>query len=259
MGIEPTNTGFADQRVSHFATGARIPPYLLTIHGRTFCEKLLRLRGGSQVRLHRLVAGKDFVGLFVGDGAGDDDVVALLPVGRSCDLVPGGELEGVEHADDFVEVAAGGHGIGYLKLDALVGTNDEDGADRSVVGRGSAFAAVAGVAWKHVVELRDLQCGVADDGVVDLVAADVLDVLLPLAVAVDGVDREADDLGSALRELVLESGDGTEFGGADGSEVLGVRKENGPSVTDPFMEVNRSLGGLSGEIGGNVINAERHN
>ena len=25
-GIEPANTGFADQRVSHFATGALVPP-----------------------------------------------------------------------------------------------------------------------------------------------------------------------------------------------------------------------------------------
>jgi hypothetical protein len=26
MGFEPMNTGFADQRVSHFATGARVLP-----------------------------------------------------------------------------------------------------------------------------------------------------------------------------------------------------------------------------------------
>jgi hypothetical protein len=26
MGVEPMNTGFADQRVSHFATGASTPP-----------------------------------------------------------------------------------------------------------------------------------------------------------------------------------------------------------------------------------------
>jgi hypothetical protein len=26
MGFEPMNTGFADQRVSHFATGASAPP-----------------------------------------------------------------------------------------------------------------------------------------------------------------------------------------------------------------------------------------
>jgi hypothetical protein len=28
MGFEPMNTGFADQRVSHFATGASAPPLI---------------------------------------------------------------------------------------------------------------------------------------------------------------------------------------------------------------------------------------
>ena len=28
-GIEPANTGFADQRVSHFATGAHVPLYMM--------------------------------------------------------------------------------------------------------------------------------------------------------------------------------------------------------------------------------------
>ena len=47
-----------------------------------------------------------------------------------------------------------------------------------------------------------LRVGVADEGIVDLVAADVFDVLGPLAVAIDGIDGEADDLGAALRELL---------------------------------------------------------
>ena len=32
-GIEPANTGFADQRVSHFATGARFPTRFITGQG----------------------------------------------------------------------------------------------------------------------------------------------------------------------------------------------------------------------------------
>ena len=64
MGFEPMNTGFADQRVSHFATGAH-GPAALRCCGRTFCEKLLRLRRGAEIRLHGLVAGKDLVGFLV--------------------------------------------------------------------------------------------------------------------------------------------------------------------------------------------------
>ena len=74
--------------------------------------------------------------------------------------------------------------------------------------------------------------------------------------AFDGVDGEADDLGAALGELLLEAGDGAEFGGADGREVLGVGEENGPAVADPFVEVDGPLGGFGGEIGGNIVDAE---
>ena len=159
VGIEPTNTGFADQRVSHFATGAHVLPrvFKLTIHGGMLCEKLLRLGRRAEVRLDGFVAGEDFVGVFVGDGAGDDDVFTLLPVGWGGDLVLGGELDGVEYADDFVEVAAGGHGVGDLELDALVGADDEDGANGRVVGGGAAFAGVAGIGGEHVVELGDVE------------------------------------------------------------------------------------------------------
>lgn len=31
MGFEPMNTGFADQRVSHFAIGALVPPHVRSL------------------------------------------------------------------------------------------------------------------------------------------------------------------------------------------------------------------------------------
>jgi hypothetical protein len=36
MGFEPMNTGFADQRVSHFATGAQVPQRLFPDALRNF-------------------------------------------------------------------------------------------------------------------------------------------------------------------------------------------------------------------------------
>jgi hypothetical protein len=68
MGFEPMNTGFADQRVSHFAIGARDSralPESASTHAECLLEPLLWLRRGTQVRLDCLVAGKDFVRLFV--------------------------------------------------------------------------------------------------------------------------------------------------------------------------------------------------
>ena len=56
-GIEPANTGFADQRVSHFAIGALCSAAL---RGGVQLKQitLLRLRRRAKVRLHRLVARK---------------------------------------------------------------------------------------------------------------------------------------------------------------------------------------------------------
>src|SRR5262245_46252058 len=62
----------------------------------------------AQVRLDGGPAlGEQLLGLVVGDGRADDDVLAVLPVRRRGDLVLGGELQGVDDAKDLVEVAAG--------------------------------------------------------------------------------------------------------------------------------------------------------
>ena len=95
MGFEPMNTGFADQRVSHFAIGACNAEALFLPIQTAGADTLrdgeartgLRLRRCPQVGLYGLVAGENLVRLFVGDGTGDDDVVALLPVCRRRDAV----------------------------------------------------------------------------------------------------------------------------------------------------------------------------
>ena len=84
MGFEPMNTGFADQRVSHFATGAHVAT-LMEVWRLFFL--LLRLRYGTQVRLNGFVPRKDLVCVFVGYSSGNDDILALLPVGRRRDLM----------------------------------------------------------------------------------------------------------------------------------------------------------------------------
>src|SRR6266487_933672 len=56
-------------------------------------------------------------GFVVGNGAGDDHVLALLPVHRGCDLVLGGELQRIDHPQDFVEVAPSRHRVDEDELD----------------------------------------------------------------------------------------------------------------------------------------------
>ena len=69
---------------------------------------LVGLGRDPQVGLERLPALRELrLGVLVGDGGDDDDVLAVLPVHRRGDPVVGGELERVDDAQDLVEVAAG--------------------------------------------------------------------------------------------------------------------------------------------------------
>ena len=77
--------------------------------------------------------------VLVGDRAGDDDVFARLPVDRRRHLVRRGELQRVDHPQHLVEVPAGGHRVDDDQLDLLVGSDDEDVADRLVVRGGPSF------------------------------------------------------------------------------------------------------------------------
>ena len=78
----------------------------------------------------------------------------------------------------------------------------------------------------------------------------------PLAVVVDRVDAEADDLDVALVELGLELGHVAELGRAHRREVLRVREQDRPRVADPVVELDAALGGVGLEIGCDVADAK---
>jgi hypothetical protein len=115
-----------------------------------------------------------------------------------------GELQGVDHPQDLVEVAAGRHRVDEDELHLLVGADDEHVADGLVVGGRPVGRVTGDVGAEHPVELRDVEVDVADDRVVGPGALRVLDVVGPRRVLVDRVDREADDPGVAAVELGLD-------------------------------------------------------
>lgn len=172
----------------------------------------------------------------------DDDVVAGDPVHGGGDLVLVAGLQGVDDTEDLGRVAAGGGGVRQDGADGLLGVDDEDGAD----GEGDALLVdVGGVLVVkpvrvlsatsvidksgegsrkgiHVVEESNLPLLVRDDGEVERVAADLLDVGGPALVAVDRVGTQAEQLDTALGELRLEAGHLAQLGSAHGGVVLRV-------------------------------------
>ena len=204
---------------------------------------------GAQVGLDGGELAEALLGLVVGHRGADDDVVAVLPVGRGRHLVLRGELQRVDHPQELVEVAPRARRVGEGELDLVVGPDHEDRAH----GHG-----VAGVRVDEVVEVAHLAVGVGDDREVDRLALRLLDVLGPLAVRVDGVDAQADHLDVALVELGLELGHRAQLGGADRGEVLRVREEHRPAVALPVVEVDGAFGGVGGEVRGVVAQQYGH-
>lgn len=123
--------------------------------------------------------------------------------------------------------------------------------------RSCALSRTPEKAHLHVVQVGDLPLLVADDWEGQLAAGDLVNVLDPAAVALNGVGREADQLHAALRELGLEFGEGTQLSGAHRGVVLWVGEEDNPLVANELVEVNGAIGGFGLEVGGNAAEAER--
>src|SRR5256885_10537938 len=104
---KPTTTSAAVGAASTPSAKTRAGTSRLTATTLTGLGELrLRLGHDPDVRLRRVPLTEDLLCIIVRDGAGDDHVVALLPVDRRRNLVVRGQLERVEHAEHLVEVAA---------------------------------------------------------------------------------------------------------------------------------------------------------
>jgi len=157
-----------------------------------------------------------------------------------------GQLERVDHAQDLVEVAAGGLWIGDHQPDLLLGVDDEDrahGVDLVVGG------------MHHPVEVGHLAVRIGHDREVRRVPLRVLDVLRPLRVRVDRIDRQADRLHAPPVELRLQPRHVAQLGRAHRGEVAGVREQDDPRVADPVVEVDAALRAVGREVGGGITQA----
>lgn len=189
-----------------------------------------------------------------GDGGRNDNIITGEPVDGGGDTVLLGGQESVDDTEDLGGVTASGGGVGEGEADLLGGVDDEDGADGQSQTLGVDVGGVLVV--DHVVQVGDLALGVGDDGELQLGAGDLIDILDPAVVGLDVVGAQTDELDTTSSELGLELGEGTELGGADGGEVIGVGEEDGPLVTDEVVEVDGTVGGLSIEVRGSGAQTE---
>lgn len=185
----------------------------------------------------------------------DDYIVTRNPIDGCGYPVLVSSLQGVEDAQYLGGVAASGGRVGKDETDGLLGVDDKDTADREGDALGVDIGLILVV--DHVVQVGDFAALVANDGKLEVAPRDLIDVLDPSSMALDGISGEANELCATLCELGLELCEGTKFSGADGSVVLWVREEDDPIVADELVEVNGALGSLGLEVGGNASQTER--
>jgi hypothetical protein len=77
----------------------------------------------------------------------------------------------------------------------------------------------------------------------------------PLSTTAYRVDAQPDNLAVPLCEFGLQPSHVAQFGGANGSKVIRVRKQDCPTIAEPFVEVDGALGGFRRKIKGYVIDA----
>src|SRR6266542_2084371 len=239
-----------------------ILPGLSTTRGRhinsTFSLRSW-LRDDSDVRPRRLPAVRvRLLRLFVRHRSRNDDIVAVLPLGRRRNLVFRRQLQRVDDTKHLVEVAPGRHRVDEDQFDLLVGPDHKDIADRLIVRRGAPLARGFEVGREHPVQFRHLEIRVADHRVVRRVSLRFLYVGRPALMVVDGVDAEADDLHVALVELRLDARHVAELGRAHRREILRVREQHRPRIADPNVTPDASLGGFGLEVSRDVTDLERH-
>lgn len=202
----------------------------------------------------------------------------LLPVDRGRNLVLVASLERVYDAEDFGGVSSRAGRVGEDCADSLLWIDHKHAADRecnsflvhvrgilvvdpeiglSAHGYRPTSSSSSCFVDIHVVHERNLALLVADDWEAQFAPGDLIDILDPAAMALNRVRAQSDELDIPLREFWLELGEGTEFGGADGSVIFWVREEDHPAVADELVEVDGTVGGLSVEIWSCVAQSER--
>ena len=104
--------------------------------------------------------------------------------------------------------------------------------------------------YLHIIEVGDFSLLITDDWEAQLAASDLVDILDPSSVGLDGVGGKTDQLDTTLGELGLELSEGTEFGGADWGVIFRVREEDDPFVTNELVEVDGTVGRFGLEVWG---------
>lgn len=161
-----------------------------------------------------------------------------------------GKLQGFDASKNLVHVATDACRIVQTQHELVLRVDDEDSANGQ---RQILLILVSGI--DHAVHFRNFPVRVSDNGKLDFdfVLAVRHDVVQPLRVGLDGVNRQGRDEAVHRREFFVLQGQSTNFCRADGCEVGGVGEQDGPLTLLPLVEAFPvPMGRLGRKVGHNV-------
>lgn len=186
---------------------------------------LLRL-GKSQVRFDFIEITEFGLGFLIGDRGGDDDIISGLPIDGGDYTFLIGQLQSVNDSQHFRSVSPDGGGVGKDQSDLLLGVDDKDGPhcfQRTVVD------VLEPIGVHHVVQEGHVPKSVPDNGEPHVFhLCDFFDVLNPLLVGLNVFHRKTNQLDVPLVELRFQFGKSTDFSGAYGCKICGMREQDPP-------------------------------
>jgi hypothetical protein len=223
--------------------------YLQLFHFSRNRSLLLRQWSDSEVGFDRLELRKKLLGLVVCHARVDNDIVTRHLVDGSSDSVLVASLQRVHDSQNLRRVSADRRRVGEDGSDCLLGVHDENRKD----GESDSFRIHTGgvLMIKHVIERGDLSLLVANDGKFQIGTPDLVDILDPASVTLNGIGRQTNEFDASFRELWFEFGKCSKFGGVDRSVVLGVGEQDHPVVSNELVKVDGTSSGFGLEIGSN--------
>jgi hypothetical protein len=127
------------------------------------------------------------------------------------------ELERVNDTEDFLRVTTGAGGVVDDGADDFLGIDEEDGSDSQCH---SLAVNVGGILIvDHVVQVGDLSGFVGDDGERKVGFGDIVDILDPFLVRVEGVGTQTNEFNTALGKFRLKLGECTELSSATIAQI----------------------------------------
>jgi hypothetical protein len=176
-----------------------------------------------------------------------------------------GQLQRINDPENFSRIAACASGVVNNGANNFLGIDEEYCADGQCHTLRIDVCCILVI--DHIVQVCDLAGLIGDDRECQFAIGDLIDILDPPLMGLEGVCTVSKDFNTAFIEFGLEfsygaklvsmrSIEGGYLSSAHGSKVFGMGEENGPAVCDKLVEPDRSLSCLCFKVGSDASQSQ---